>query len=234
MPERILQKKLGASNIYLISGTKGYLMVDAGSPRNFRSFQRFLHRERIQPKDIKLILITHVHNDHVGNLQRIKELTGAQIMVHQLESEWLANGWVEIPKGIVPLYRFISEQGRKRGYKLKFRPVKADIKINKKISLEEYGLDAEVIPTPGHSIGSLSLVFSTGIAIVGDSCFNFPEIKRTILPGFAEDIEALFKTWKFYLDSDIHTFYPGHGKPFGKEKIERTFEVRGYLLEENG
>ena len=72
--------------------------------------------------------------------------------------------------------------------------------------------------------------FSDGKAFVGDNCFNYPAIKRTILPGFAEDIPVLFNTWKFYLESDAHTFYPGHDDPFGKEKIKKTLEVRGYLL----
>ena len=233
MPERIICQKLGSSNIYLIPGSKGFLLIDTGGAGRFRSFIKLLHRKNIKPEEINLILITHVHHDHVGNLQKIKELTGAKVMVHQLESDWLANGKVDVPNGTIPLYRFISKHGQKRGFKLKFPAVEAEIKITGTVSLNDFGYDATVIPTPGHSIGSVTLVFDDGTAFVGDSCFNYPAIKRTILPGFAEDIPTLFETWKFYLASDIHTFYPGHGKSFGKEKIERTFKVRGYLLDEN-
>lgn len=231
MPDRIISRKLGSSNVYLIPGEKGYLLMDTGCARRFRSFKKLLKKENITPEEITLILITHVHHDHVGNLKQIKEHTGAKIMVHQLESEWLAHGKVDVPRGTIALYRFLSKMGRKRGIKLKFPPVEADIKITGETSLREYGHDARVIPTPGHSIGSVSLFCNNGNAFVGDNCFNYPAVKRTILPGFAEDIPTLFDTWKFYLESDIHTFYPGHGYPFGKEKIKRTFEVRGYLLE---
>ncbi len=233
MPDRIISQKLGSSNVYLIPGKKGYLMVDAGSKGHFNSFRKWLHREEIGPTDIQLILLTHVHADHVGNLRRIKEYTGAKIMVHSAESEWLARGYVDVPNGTIPLYRFISKMGQKRGIKLKFPPVEADIKITGETSLKEYGHDARVIHTPGHSIGSVSLFFDDRKAFVGDNCFNYPPIKRTILPGFAENIPTLFNTWKFYLESDVHTFYPGHGNPFGKEKIERTFEVRGDLLKKD-
>lgn len=233
MPDRIISQKLGSSNVYLIPGEKGYLLIDAGVAGRFSSFKKLLHREQIAPEEITLILITHVHHDHVGNLKKIKEFTGAKVMVHQLESDWMANGKVGVPKGTIRLYRFISKMGQKRGIKLKFPPVEADILISGEVSLKEYGHDARVIPTPGHSIGSVSLFFNDGKAFVGDNCFNYPAIKRTILPGFAEDLPTLFNTWKFYLESDIHTFYPGHGDPFGKEKIERTFEVRGYLLEKD-
>jgi hydroxyacylglutathione hydrolase len=233
MPDRIISRKIGSSNVYLVPGEKGYLLIDTGNPGRFRSFKKLLLKENITPEEITLILITHVHHDHVGNLRKIKELTGAKVMVHNLESEWLATGKVDIPRGTIPLYRFISAMGQKRGIKLKFPPVEADIKITGETSLKEYGHDGRIIPTPGHSIGSLSLFFDDGKAFVGDACFNYPAIKRTILPGFAEDIPALFYTWRFYLSSNTHTFYPGHGRPFGKEKIERTFEVRGYLLEKD-
>lgn len=233
MPDRIIRHKLGSSNIYLIPGEKGYLMIDAGSPGHFQSFKRLLHRENINPDAIILIVITHVHSDHVGNLRKVKEYTGAKVMIHQQESEWLSGGKVDIPNGTVPLYRLISKLGQKRGLKLKFPPAVADITITGETSLKKFGHDAMVIPTPGHSVGSVSVFYNDGVAFVGDSCFNYPAFKRTILPGFAENIPTLFETWKFYLESDVHTFYPGHGKPFGKEKIERTFQVRGYLLEKN-
>lgn len=233
MPKRIICQKLGSSNIYLLQGSKGYMLIDAGSPGNFRSFVKLLHRKRIQPEEISLILITHVHKDHVGNLLKIKELTGAKVMIHSLESEWLSNGYVDVPNGTIPLYCFISKHGQKRGIKLKFPAVDADIKISEETSLKEFGQNGKVIPTPGHSIGSVSLFLDNGNAFVGDACFNFPSFKRSILPGFADNIHVLANTWKLFLDSEMHTFYPGHGKPFTKEKIERTFEVRGYLLDEN-
>lgn len=231
MPHRIIRHRLGKSNIYLIQGENGYLMVDAGNPGNFRSFIKRLHEEKINPKEISLILITHVHKDHVGNLKLIKELTGAPIMVHNLEYEWLASGKVDVPNGTVPLYRFISKMGQKRGVKLKFPPVDADIKISEGTSLKEYGHNGTVIPTPGHSVGSVSLFLDNGNAFVGDVCFNYPSFKRTVFPGFAENVTTLFKTWRFLLESEMHTFYPGHGKPFGKEKIKKSLILRGDHLE---
>jgi len=229
--EKIITHRLGSANIYLIQGKNGHLLIDAGSPGNFRSFIKLLHKESIKPEEITFILITHVHNDHVGNLRQIKELTGAKVMIHTLESDWLSNGYVDVPKGTIPLYRFISKHGQKRGIKLKFPAVDADIKISEETSLKEFGHNGSVIPTPGHSVGSVSLFLDDGNAFVGDACFNFPSFKRSILPGFAEDIQVLFDTWKFFLESNTHTFYPGHGKPFGKDKIEKTIATRGYLLD---
>ena len=72
---------LGNSNVYLIKGEKGYLLIDAGFPNTVKTFLNALRKKSINLQDIVLIVITHVHYDHVGNLKEIKDFTGAKIIV---------------------------------------------------------------------------------------------------------------------------------------------------------
>ena len=95
--------KLGTSNSYLIKASKGYLMVDAGSPSKEDLFQRKLKEWAVDPKEIILVIITHVHYDHVGSLAEIQKITGADVLVHTKEKELLQNGITVFPKSTMVL-----------------------------------------------------------------------------------------------------------------------------------
>lgn len=79
--EKVNSILLGNSNVYLIKGEKGYLLIDAGFPNTVKTFLNALEKKSINLRDIVLIVITHVHYDHVGNLKETKDFTGAKIIV---------------------------------------------------------------------------------------------------------------------------------------------------------
>lgn len=81
--------RLGYTMPYLIKGDDGHLLIDTGlySEEGINSFKTQLVDEiRIDPKQIKLILITHNHPDHYGLVKEVKELTQAPVAMH--ESDW--------------------------------------------------------------------------------------------------------------------------------------------------
>jgi hydroxyacylglutathione hydrolase len=63
--------QLGTSNTYLIQGDDGCVLVDAGNPHQEKRFFRLLGQYGLRPEDIRLIVVTHVHFDHVGSLSAI-------------------------------------------------------------------------------------------------------------------------------------------------------------------
>ena len=68
------------------------------------------------------------------------------------------------------------------------------------------------------------MVFDSGEAFVGDTCFNILPIKKsTVFPPFANDIPTLLKSWKLLLDTKIQKLFPGHGKPFDKDKLQKSY-----------
>lgn len=212
---------LGNSNTYLIKGEKGYLLIDTGFPNTVKTFLNALRKKSINLRDIVLIVITHVHYDHVGNLKKIKDLTGAKILVSSNEYELLKKGIISIPKGTNISGKLISYLGNLFPKAISYPPVEADIRISETYSLRNFGFNASIIPTPGHTEGSLSVVFDSGEAFVGDTCFNiFPINKSTVFPPFANDIPILLKSWNLLLDMKIQELFPGHGKPFDRDKLQ--------------
>ncbi len=215
---------LGNSNVYLTKGEKGYLLIDAGFPNTVKTFLNALEKKSINLRDIVLIVITHVHCDHVGNLKETKDFTGAKIIVSSNEYELLKKGIISIPKGTNISGKLISYLGNLFPKAISYPPVEADIRISETYSLKDFGFNASIIPTPGHTEGSLSVVSDSGEAFVGDTCFNiFPINKSTVFPPFANDIPILLKSWKLLLDMKVQELFPGHGKPFDRDKLQVSY-----------
>jgi hydroxyacylglutathione hydrolase len=202
-------------------------MVDSGMPNKLHLFKKVLSEHNINPDQIKLIVLTHSHFDHCGSASEIRELTGARIAIHESEKECVEQDKVLIPKGV-------NIKGKITkplifSMKISFPKFKPDILINyKPYSLNEYGIDGYIMHTPGHTIGSLSVILNSGEAIVGCMAHNgFPFRWSPDLPIYAQDIDAIKENWKTLIDKGITTVYPGHGKPFPIEIIKEKLKYPG-------
>jgi long-chain acyl-CoA synthetase len=69
---KVVTMPLSYTNCYLIEAAQGWILVDAGRQSMVRLFSKRLRKLGLNPEDIKLIIITHAHYDHVGSLAQIK------------------------------------------------------------------------------------------------------------------------------------------------------------------
>jgi glyoxylase-like metal-dependent hydrolase (beta-lactamase superfamily II) len=89
--------------------------------------------------------------------------------------------------------------------------------------LEEYGIPGRIIPTPGHTPGSVSVLLDSGEAFVGDLAMNKLPLRRTPgLPIFAEDKATVITSWRLLLAEGVRTIYPAHGPSFPAEVMRRA------------
>ncbi len=213
--------KVGVDNCYIIRHEKA-IIVDGGMPGEFDEFCKGLHKTGIKPADIQAIVITHCHWDHIGCAQRIKDMTGAKLLVHKQEQDIMEKGMISMPPGV-------TLWGRLLGFFLKIwssrfiiEPTEADIFIeDDEYPLEEFGIRGKVVFTPGHSPGSISVVLDSGEAFVGDMAMSgLPLTLRPALPIFAEDMSMLKRSWRKLFNMGVKQVYPAHGQPFCAEKIE--------------
>lgn len=108
--------------------------------------------------------------------------------------------------------------------KASFPKFKPDILIgDEPYPHKEYGIEGNIIHTPGHTFGSISIIPDSGKAFVGCMAHNgLPFRLRLGLPIYAQDIEAIKECWKILIDRGIIMIYPGHGKPFPLEVIKKS------------
>jgi len=178
-----------ASNCYIVGSeaTKEGMIIDPGAEADF-----ILDEVRKLGLNIKLIVATHAHIDHIAALRRVKEATGAKFAMHELET----NG--ETSKGIARMLGLSSD------------PLPKPDRLLKDGDVIEIGdLRFAVLHTPGHSLGGISL-YGEGVIFSGDTLFNFG-IGRTDFPGcsYEEIMESIHNKLMTLPDDTI--VLPGHG-----------------------
>lgn len=218
----ILQKKIGFSNVALIVNGANSILVDTGVRGGMKKLRILFREAGIAAEDIRLIILTHTHYDHTGNLQKMVKLSGAKVLVHKNEFENLKTGFTPIPDGQGKYSGFITRLGKKvyPSYASP-RAFTADLINSGEFDLKEYSIDGKVISTPGHTSGSQSVLLGDQL-IAGDTFLNLNNGR--IFPPFVNEPRLLLETWKKLFQLKIKTVYPGHGKRFNIEKAYSDYE----------
>jgi glyoxylase-like metal-dependent hydrolase (beta-lactamase superfamily II) len=90
-------------------------------------------------------------------------------------------------------------------------------------SLAPFGVPGKVVCTPGHSLGSVTVLLENGDACVGDLAMNgFPFHFGPGLPIWADNLELAKRSWRMLFDLGVKTVYPGHGKSFPAEALRQS------------
>lgn len=214
---------MGIDTIYALKG-EGVIIIDGGDPHKIMKFKEGIEKASIKPEEIKLILLTHGHWDHIGTAKEIKALTGAPILMHQGDMNLLDETYPSQPPGLTTWGKILNALLRLYSPFIKIPTFNIDIEAgDDEISLVEYGIQGTVIPTPGHTRGSVSLLLDSGEAFVGDLAMNMLPIRFSPgLPIYGDDIQTVIDSWRKLLDRGAKTVYPAHGKPFPAEVIREA------------
>ena len=213
---------LGFDCSYVVKD-EGAIVIDGGEPKKLKHFMQGIEKASIKPEEVRLIVLTHGHWDHIGSAKDIKEATGAKIAMHENEKEWLEKSLKPQPPGVTLWGKIFINVVKMFMPFIHIAPTDVDVILgDDEFSLEPFGITGKVIYTPGHSSGSVSILLETGDVFVGDLAMNkFPLRRSPGLPIFAEDWDKVKESWKMLLDQGAKTVYPAHGEPFPADIIRR-------------
>ena len=214
-----------AVNNWLIPGDDGYILIDTGYENGFRRFQRKLKKTGIQPEEIKILFLTHAHDDHAGFLNDVLAVTPAKVILHPKAVERLKAGQNSFEGGCsgrLALFfcRMLALLGKGDH---RYPPVRTDY-LDRLVPLGSDAYNAmrlpfQVLETPGHTADHISLL-KEGILFCGDAAMNgIPSRKWVII--WIENLLQFRQSWEKILEANPERIFPAHGKPFPAADLKK-------------
>ncbi|UGT61003.1 MBL fold metallo-hydrolase [Nocardia asteroides] len=214
-----------AVNLYLIEDEDGLTLVDTGLPATFGRIAAAVRAVGRNPGELRAVVLTHAHFDHVGSARRIQQRWGTPIYVHSAERYLTAHPYryrherarlwypLRYPRAVPVLARMAAAGA------LAVRGVRAVRTFEPGAELPVPGRP-RVIATPGHTSGHCALHLPGRDAVLaGDALVTLdPYTGRTgpqIVSGAATaDSEVALRSLTALAETGASTVLPGHGEPW--------------------
>jgi glyoxylase-like metal-dependent hydrolase (beta-lactamase superfamily II) len=233
----------GELNMYVIAGDP-LTVVDTGigTPEALAAMEAGLADHGLSIEAIRQVVLTHKHADHIGLARDIRDRSGATVYVHEDDYEGVADLDARhdlfVPLVIARLREFhtpesdIEGLAKFLGHGKRFARETPAEKLRDGQKLQVDGHDLEVIHTPGHTQGSICLLY-------GQSLFSGDHVLPTISPNIGAGEMRRSGMMQRFLDSLDRiaryenqgvTVYPGHGGPF-TNLAQRCGQLKAHHVE---
>ncbi|HVP04501.1 MAG TPA: MBL fold metallo-hydrolase [Dehalococcoidia bacterium] len=213
---------LGYVNAFLLAEEDGLTLIDSGLKGNYKRILAGIREIGRAPEELRNVLVTHHHADHVGSLAALVQKSGAQTWVHPLDAPIVAG------EKRRPHANPGSITGRVLGPLIERLPmnnpppVKAD-RLVEDGDVVPAGGGVKVIATPGHTLGHVSYFVEGhgGVLFAGDAAGHlFGRIGKPALI-FTEDMALARESMRKLAAMEFETACFGHGTVLkGRANVE--------------
>jgi glyoxylase-like metal-dependent hydrolase (beta-lactamase superfamily II) len=209
---------MGMANAFLIEGDDGLTLIDAGFPAKEAAVFDAINGIGRSARELKHLIFTHGHPDHIGSAAAIVRKTGARTYMHPRDVSMAESGGPFRPMtpapgllGQVLCRLFFNPEER-------MEPIGIDQPLTDGQMLPVAG-GVEVIHTPGHCAGHVALLWHPGrMLFAGDVCTNLMGLGDPV--GFESLAEGRASQRRLAsLSFDAAGF--GHGKPIARDASAR-------------
>ena len=214
----------GLVNVYILQTQDGLAILDTGFPGRTGKILDAVRKIGKTPGDVRHIVLTHCHPDHIGSAAALKRETGATVWAHRLDAPRMEAGTtMRQPMCPSPGLRNRIMASLLAGRVAQVEPTKVDRLLEDGES-PSFAPDLVAIHVPGHCAGQLAFVWQRhgGVLFPADACINRRGLKLAVGtedPGLA--LASLEKLAGFEFDKVCVM----HGKPImsgGGEEFRRT------------
>lgn len=189
-------------NCYLVYNDEALLIIDPGE--DAAKIKTQIEKTQQQPVTI---LLTHTHYDHIGAVEELRQFYQIPVYVSPLEQSWLGDPILNL-SGLGRHDDIANIIVSPAEYEFEMKPYRLG------------NMTFRVVPTPGHSIGSVSFIFDDFV-VSGDALFKGSIGRTDLYTGNLEQLLHSIQTQLFVLPDEF-AVYPGHGDATTIEHEKRT------------
>jgi glyoxylase-like metal-dependent hydrolase (beta-lactamase superfamily II) len=219
MADGVYQLGLGSVNVFFVEDDAGLVLVDTGVRPGAERIGAGLRALGREPRELRGVIVTHLHGDHTGGLAAVKEHTTADVWMHPADAAAVREGVraraLEPGPGVV---RSVIARAIRLRPARNAGPVAVEHEVEDGDTLPFAGMIA--VHTPGHTAGHLSLLLPRdgGVLFTGDAATNFGRLGAgPIYEDVAEGRRSLEKLAAL----DFETALFSHGRPIRSGAGER-------------
>lgn len=217
---------LRMGRVYVIEGGDGLTLIDT-SMRNARAkIEQQLQAHGHQLSEVKHILITHAHPDHIGSLADIKQATGAMVYVHRRDAPTVRTGLMMPPPENDKPQSLTQRLMTRLGSSMRMPSAEVGRELQEGDTLDEVLPGMCVVDTPGHSPGHVSFWLpEKRLLFCGDVTMRLFGRLRLPIAAFTTDMAEDKRSVRKIADMDVDILCLGHGQPIigGASAVLREF-----------
>jgi glyoxylase-like metal-dependent hydrolase (beta-lactamase superfamily II) len=218
-----------STNVYVIEGGDGHIVVDSGwdSQESLWALQEGLKATLLKLRDIKKVVVTHIHPDHYGLSGKIRQICGAQVAMHRVDAGFISPRYKDFAELVEKIEQLFRQNGVPQDELPELKeaslwmnkyvtPDSPDVMLEDGDTISNDSFKFEVLWTPGHSPGHICLYEKEKkFILTGDHVLfeTTPHVGFNPLSGdnpLGDYVSSLEKLENL----KTHFVLPGHGPVF--------------------
>lgn len=202
----------GLVNVYILDTDDGLAVLDTGFPGRSGKILDAVRKIGKTPADVRHIVLSHCHPDHIGSAAALQRDTGATVWAHPLDAPMMETGTtMRQPMCASPGLRNMIVASLLRGRVAQVEPIQVDRFLNDGDS-PDFAPDLTAIHVPGHCEGQLAFLWKRhgGVLFTADACINRRGLKLAV---GTEDPQLALASLDRLAQFDFDKICVMHGKP---------------------
>jgi glyoxylase-like metal-dependent hydrolase (beta-lactamase superfamily II) len=229
------------TNVYVIEGGDGHIVVDSGwdSQESLWALQEGMKGANLKLRDIKKLVITHIHPDHYGLSGKIRQVCGAQVAIHRVDAGFITPRYKDFADLLQKTEELLGQNGVPQDLLPQLKeaslwmnkyvtPDSPDVVLEDRDIISNDSFEFQVLWTPGHSPGHICLYEKEKrFILTGDHVLfeTTPHVGYNPLSG-DNPLGDYISSLKKLENLKVNFVLPGHGPLFNALwlRIEKILE----------